>query len=190
MIETSGTRRHSVTSQKTQWEPHISQNWPCYDRVLMCANFISELLGVHSIPSRYFRNVDSLRCYNLEACGRSGSTFVERISIAWNLFNIPILINGSDVWAIRKMDEWRLTWPEMKFLRKTAGSIFLIHYRNALITEEPKWHQQQNTYSNTEEIGCNILIAWSAPACQAKSCITSPKEDVQEEDLQRDGGKP
>jgi hypothetical protein len=46
----------------------------------------------------------------------------------------PVLSNGSEAWIIKQQDERCLTYAEVKFLRKTAGSCLLAHKRNELVT--------------------------------------------------------
>ncbi|KAJ4446195.1 hypothetical protein ANN_12889 [Periplaneta americana] len=57
---------------------------------------------------------------------------------AYKVLARPVLMYGSEVWAVRNSDDQRLTTAEMRFLRRTAGYSLLDHKRNELITKSLK----------------------------------------------------
>jgi hypothetical protein len=56
----------------------------------------------------------------------------------YNALAVPILLNGSEIWTIRKNDKKRLTSVEIKFFRRAAGYTLLDRKRNEEILEQLK----------------------------------------------------
>jgi hypothetical protein len=54
------------------------------------------------------------------------------------LYNLLVLVHGSEIWALRDNDKIRLTSFETKFFRKTAGYTPFDHKMHAEIMEELK----------------------------------------------------
>jgi hypothetical protein len=69
----------------------------------------------------------------------------------YNTAAIPILLYGSEAWALKEQDKSRVTAAEMKFMRETAKYTWQDHKRNQDITEELKIQQvleKINNYKN------------------------------------------
>ena len=52
--------------------------------------------------------------------------------------SLPVLLYGSETWAIKTRDARRITAAEMKYMRRTAGYTWTDYKRNAQIAKELK----------------------------------------------------
>ena len=56
----------------------------------------------------------------------------------YNTLALPVLLYGSETWAVKARDARRITTAEMKYVRRTAGYTWTHFKTNAQITKELK----------------------------------------------------
>ena len=56
----------------------------------------------------------------------------------YNTLALPVLLYGRESWTIKARDARRITAPEMKYMRRTAGYTWTDHETNTQIAKELK----------------------------------------------------
>jgi hypothetical protein len=56
----------------------------------------------------------------------------------YNTLALPVLLYGSETWAIKARNTRRITAAEMKYMRRTAGYTWTDHKTNTQIAKELK----------------------------------------------------
>jgi len=59
----------------------------------------------------------------------------------YNTLALPVLLYGRESWTIKARDARRITAPEMKYMRRTAGYTWTDHETNTQIAKELKMTQ-------------------------------------------------
>jgi DNA-binding sugar fermentation-stimulating protein len=59
----------------------------------------------------------------------------------YNTLALPVLLYGSETWTVKARDAKRITAAEMKYMRRTAGYIWIDYKTNAQIAKELKIRQ-------------------------------------------------
>jgi hypothetical protein len=127
-----------------------------YDKELDIDNKLHNYLKITGILNNVFRPQKSLKKIRIKLYN----------TIQYNtLAALPVLLYGSETWAIKARDTRRITAAEMKYMRRTAGYIWTDHKTNKQIAKELKitsildklLEYKRNWIQHVNRMPCNRL---------------------------------
>jgi hypothetical protein len=101
----------------------------------------------------------------------------------YNTLAVPTLIYGSEICTLKKQDKTKLTTPEIKFLRKTAGYTLMDHKQNKEIIQELQVAPIINKIQNYKTKWIHMSQEWMTKDILKKCCNTNLEEREDLEDL-------